>query len=282
MTLTHERASDVESGSADHPDHHRDDQQRQRDDRADRTARVLREAARTHGGRRRALVDEAIRLNLPVARSLASRYRNRGQPREDLEQVACLALTVAAQRFEPARGKDFLSYAVPTIRGELKRHFRDAAWTVRPPRRVQEARTEISEARADLAQDLGRAPSTAEVAAEVGCRVDDVAEAWAADHCFRPASLEERSPGEAGQAWADVLGADEQGFDHAEAVAMLAPACRDLSHRDQRIVFLRYYEDWPQGQIAREIGVSQVQVSRLLAKILATLRADLLGAAPPR
>lgn len=278
MTITHERVPDSHADGSDHHDHPQHHGWGDRAERAERTATVLAQAARTHGGRRRALVDEAIRLNLPVARALASRYRNRGQSKEDLEQVACLALTVAVQRFEPGRGKEFLSYAVPTIRGELKRHFRDAGWTVRPPRRLQETRAAIPEVRAALAQELGRTPSAVEVAEELGCEVEEVTEAGATDHCFRPASLEDRGRDDAGQAWADLLGADDRGFDRAEAVAMLAPACRDLSRRDQRIVFLRYFQEWPQGQIAQEIGVSQVQVSRLLTRILATLRADLLEA----
>lgn len=244
---------------------------RTRAERSRRTADVLARAARTWGQGRQALLNEAIWLNLPVARALAARYRNRGQSREDLEQVAFLALTRAVQGFEPGKGKDFLVYAVPTITGELKRFFRDAAWTVRPPRRLQELQAQVGPATEALTQELGRTPTAHELANRLSCSAADVAEAQRTEDSFRPQSLEDRGPTE-GQALSDVLGQEEPGYANAEASATLKPLFRDLTSRERRIVHLRFYEQWSQRQIADDIGVTQMQVSRLLSGILAGLR----------
>lgn len=253
-----------------------------RAERARRTTDVLQRAARAEGRERQALLNQAITLNLPVARSLAARYRNRGQTQEDLEQVAYLALTRAVHGFDPERGHNFMVFAVPTIQGELKRHFRDSAWTVRPPRRIQEMQSALAEAREQLTQDLGRSPTSSELAERLDCSTDEVIEALSCDGCFSPSSLDDRGPGADGFSLADTLGADEDGFDQAEAIAMLAPICRELKPRDQRIVFLRFYKGWTQEQIAQDLGVTQMQVSRLLSRILSTLRERLTadGSAP--
>ncbi|WP_183096198.1 sigma factor, partial [Nocardioides stalactiti] len=205
-------------------------------DRKQRTAELIAEAAACEGEERDALLDQVIVINIPVARALASRYRNRGQPLEELEQVACLALTKAVHGYDPERGDDLLVFAVPSILGELKRFFRDTTWTVRPPRRIQELRPRLHRAEEDLTQSLGRPPTPAEVAAEVGCTTEDVLEAYECSTCASPDSINETPPGDAGFAWIDRLPVDDLGFRRAEAVAVLGPACRRLKPRGLRVL----------------------------------------------
>ena len=160
--------------------------------RLDRTARALAAAAATRSSRRREqLEDYVIRLNMNVAYSVASRYFERGIEHEDLLQVAYAGLTRAARDFDPDRNQDFLSYAVPTIRGELKKHFRDRGWTIRPPRRIQEMQGSIQRAQGDLSQRLGRSPRSPEIAEELDADFGDVVEALSADGCFTPSSLDQ-------------------------------------------------------------------------------------------
>lgn len=247
------------------------------DERKARTAELLAEARLTDGEERRAILEQVIVINIPVARALAARYRNRGQPLEELEQVACLALTKAVRAYDPARGDDLLVFAVPSILGELKRYFRDSTWTVRPPRRIQEIRPRIAEAEAELTQRLGRTPLPGEVADAVGCTTDDVIEAHESRTCASPDSLNDGPPGDDGFSWIERLPTEELGFRQAEAVAVLAPACRKLKLRDRRILEMRFYEQKTQQQIADELGVTQVQVSRLLQRILTDLRRSITG-----
>jgi len=247
------------------------------DDRKQRTAALIAQAAECDGEERRMLLDQVIVLNIPVAKALASRYRNRGQPLEELEQVACLALTKAVQGYDPARGDDLLVFAVPSILGELKRYFRDATWTVRPPRRIQELRPRISAAEEMLTQQLGRPPRPSEIADEVGCTTDDVLEAHESGTCASPDSLNDSPPGDSTFSWIERLPSEDLGFRRAEAVAVLGPACRGLKPRDRRILELRFYEQKTQQQIADELGVTQVQVSRLLQRILTDLRRSITG-----
>lgn len=242
------------------------------DERKERTARLLARAADLTGDERSRLLDEVVVLNIPVARSLAARYRNRGMPLEDLEQVACLALTKVVRAYRPDRGEDLLVFAVPSILGELKRHFRDASWTVRPPRRLQELRPLISAARESLSSELGRSPTVTEIAEEVGRPVDEVAEAIACFDCATPASLDEVMPSGEGATLGDRISVVDSGFDQAEVVALLGPACRKLRGRDRDIIRMRFYEQRTQREIADELGVTQVQVSRLLARIMRDLR----------
>lgn len=249
------------------------------DERKRRTAELIAEAAACEGEERQVLLDQVILLNIPVAHALASRYRNRGQPPEELEQVACLALTKAVRAYDPARGDDLLVFAVPSILGELKRYFRDSTWTVRPPRRIQELRPQLNEAEAELTQRLGRPPRPSEIAELVGCTTDDVLEAIECGTCASPDSLQDTPPGEPGFAWIDRLPTEDLGFQRAEAVAVLGPACRRLKGRDRQILHMRFYEQKTQQQIAEELGVTQVQVSRLLHRILADLRRSITGAA---
>lgn len=247
--------------------------------RRERTSVVLAAAAATRSGSRRAeLLEYVVRINMGVARSVASRYLNRGIDEDDLLQVAYMALTRAARDFNPERHDDFLSYAVPTMRGELKKHFRDQGWTVRPPRRVQETQARITRAEGELLQNLGRSPLPSEIAAHIGAEVDDVIEALAADGCFAPASLDRplaRADGEGAASLGDFLGEDDTTQPAAEARVALAPVVRRLKERDRRILYMRFFEERTQQEIADDIGVTQMQVSRLLSRILRDLREDL-------
>jgi len=256
-------------------------EQAEPDDRKQHTAELIAQAAACEGDDRLAILDQVIVLNIPVARALASRYRNRGQPLEELEQVACLALTKAVRAYDPGRGDDLLVYAVPSILGELKRYFRDVTWTVRPPRRIQELRPRLAAAEEQLTQQLGRPPSPREVADAVGCSTEDVLEAHDSATCASPDSLNEGPPGDVDFSWIERLPTEELGFPHAEAVAVLAPACRRLKSRDRRILRLRFYDQLTQQQIADELGVTQVQVSRLLQRILTDLRRSITGPRGP-
>ena len=247
------------------------------EERKRRTAELLAKAHEGGGEPRQDLLDEVIVLNIPVAKSLAARYRNRGQPLEELEQVACLALTKSVYAFRPDRGEDLLVFAVPSILGELKRHFRDSTWTVRPPRRLQELRARLAAAEEELTQSLGRPPRPAEIADYLEVSEDDVLEAIECGGCASPDSLQDQPSGDAGLALIDRLPEEDPGFEHSEAVAMLGPACRRLKGRDRWILHLRFYEQMTQQQIADELGVTQVQVSRLLQRILTDLRRSITG-----
>jgi RNA polymerase sigma-B factor len=247
--------------------------------RRERTARALSAIAETGSDRRRQeLLDYVVRINMGVARTVAGRYFSRGIDEDDLVQVAYMALTRAARDFDAHRHKDFLSYAVPTIRGELKKHFRDQGWMVRPPRRVQETQARITQVETALAQALGRPPRPSEIAAKLDLDVEEVVEALAADGCFSPSSLDRpvAASGEAGGVpLGDFLGETDPGTPAAEARVVLGPAVRGLKPRDRRIIYLRFFEQRSQQEIADEIGVTQMQVSRLLARILRDLRGEL-------
>jgi RNA polymerase sigma-B factor len=243
--------------------------------RADHTSDLLRRAKEACPADRQQLLDQVVTSHLSVATAIAARYRTRGIAAEDLQQVACLALVKAAHGYDPEVGNDFLSYAVPTIRGEIKRHFRDLGWMVRPPRRIQELQARITAAEAELSQSLGRSPRPSEIAAHLGERADDVNEALATVGCFTPSSLD-RPAGENGtMAISDLLGGEDVAQGAVEARAMLAPVVRRLAERDRRILLLRFFRGWTQQEIAEDIGVTQMQVSRLLTRILSDLRKGL-------
>jgi RNA polymerase sigma-70 factor (sigma-B/F/G subfamily) len=249
-------------------------------DRAERTHELLRAAQGADAATIARLHEEIVLLNIEVAESIVMRYRNRGVPVEDLVQVACLGLVKAARGFDPDKSDNFLSYAVPTILGEVKRFFRDNAWVVRPPRRIQELQAEISALSARIMHETGRPASPEAIAKELKTPLSEVVEALAADGCFAPSSLDRTSggPDDEGGSLADVLGDDDPGFAHAEAVVALRPICRRLSERDRRIVYLRFFHEWTQARIAQEFGVTQMQVSRLLSRILRDMRAELSDA----
>jgi RNA polymerase sigma-B factor len=224
--------------------------------------------------RRRELVDELVRVNMGMARSIAFRYRHRGINDEDLEQVAYLALARAAQVYDHGSGHDFMAYAVPCIRGEIRRYFRDHGWMVRPPRRIQEIQCRITAAASDLTIDLGHSPTAGELAPVLGEAESDVREAMAANGCFFPTSLDQPVP-TVSPSVGDTLGHEETGLGGAEARVVLAPVVRRLSDRERRILGMRFFAGCTQQEIAEEIGVTQMQVSRLLSDLMAHLRAEL-------
>jgi len=245
---------------------------KQRRDQATRDL-LTRAAATTDEETRQKLLDEAIELNLGIAHSIAGRFRGRGVEAEDLEQVAYLGLVKAARSYRPDSGTPFLAYAVPTIRGEVKRYFRDCSWTVRIPRRLQELQGSIASVRPRLVQDLQRDPTLEEIAAELNCDVAEVEAAIAADGCFSVLSLDRPVDGESTANLADTIADEEDtAFERTEAVAVLEPVLSDLAPRERKILELRFVEGHTQADIGAEIGVSQMQVSRLLRGILDRLR----------
>jgi RNA polymerase sigma-B factor len=253
-----------------------------RRDRDDRTTDLLRAAARTTGTARRRLLDQVVIENLGLADAVSHRYARRGVDAEELRQVAYLGLVAAAQRFDPDRGHDFASFAVPTMLGEVKRHFRDRVWAVRPPRRVQELRSAMTAAADELCQVLGATPSEDELAEHLGTDPAEIREAQQCGQYYAALSIDQAVSGAEteGLTLADVVGAAEAGYDHAEAIVALTTACRDLSSRDAHIVYRRYYCGWTQHEIGAEIGVTQMQVSRLLKRILGQLRTSIGGPVP--
>jgi RNA polymerase sigma-B factor len=246
-------------------------------DRRAMTAQLL---AELHGTEdevdREVLRAEVVVLNMGVARAIAHRYRQRGLAEDDLVQAAYVGLVKAVNGFDPAHERDFMSYAVPTISGEVKRYFRDFGWAVRPPRRVQELQGSIARVSGELTQQLGRSPKPSEVAEHLGVDVEDVIEALAADGAFTPASLDVPVGIDGAATLGDLMPAqDAADFTSAEARVVLGPAVRRLGARDRRILELRFFAGWTQEQIARDIGVTQMQVSRLLSRILKELREEL-------
>jgi RNA polymerase sigma-B factor len=245
--------------------------ERERAERARRTEEIVDEAAGAHGAHREVLLEELVRANMGVARSIAARYRHRGVPQEDLEQVAYLALVRVAHSYDPSRGHDFMSYAVPSIRGEVRRYFRDQGWMIRPPRRVQEMQGRLAVTESELATDLGHPPSATELAREMDEPVADVEEALTANGCFTPTSLDRPTATEA-TSIGDQMGEPESGMSAAEARVVLAPVVRRLSPRERKILEMRFFADRTQKEIGEEIGVTQMQVSRLLSGLLAKMR----------
>ena len=254
--------------------------QRERRDRGERTERVLGQLDDARDGdQRKELVAELIRLNMPVARSIAVRYRRRGIAEEDLEQVAYLALVRVANTYDHSTGHDFLSYAVPSILGALRKQFRDSGWTVRPPRRIQEAQQAINQARSDMLQQLGREPRVAELAETLDLDEETVIEALSADGCYTPASLDRPvgtdSESDGGsRTLGSVLGSDDPDYTSCEARVMLRPLLARLEQRDRTVLRLRFVDGLTQREVGEEIGVTQMQVSRILSRIFNTLREE--------
>jgi RNA polymerase sigma-B factor len=223
------------------------------------------------------LIHEVVELNMGVADALASRYRGRGIADEDLRQVAYVGLVRAAQNHDPSTGHDFLSYAVPTIRGVLRKHFRDFGWMVRPPRRIQELQAAAFEAQTKLAHRLGRSPSMQELATELCMSRPDVEEALAAEGCFTPTSLDRPTNIDSRATVGDLLGDPDPGQSAAEARVVLGPLVRQLCERDRLVLRMRFFDGSTQEEIAHEIGVTQTQVSRILGRVLGELREGLEG-----
>jgi len=242
---------------------------------ADHTQQILGEARTATAETRAALHEEAVTAHLWLADSLARRYQRRGEDLEDLVQVARSGLVEAVQRYDPECGS-FLGFAVPTISGVLKRHFRDHGWLVRPPRRTQELAAQVRQQWPDLVQELRGDPTDAEVADRIGQPVDAVREAGQASQWYTSASLDAALTAGAAFAAGDG-GAD---LERAEARLIVARAWQQLEPDEQRLLILRFYDDRSQSDIAARIGTSQMQVSRLLARTLRRLRSIIAGSEP--
>jgi RNA polymerase sigma-B factor len=244
--------------------------------RADRTRFLLEAAAAAASpAERTALEGRVIETNLAVAAQIAARYHNRGVAHDDLEQVAYLALVKAVRRYEYAPDRDFLSFAVPTIRGELRRHFRDVGWTIRPTRRVQETQTRITQAEGALLQRLGRSPRPSEIAEYLDLDPDVVLEALSANGCFNPSSLESTMTADDGQV-TERLGEEDAGFHNVETRVLLRPLLAHLTDRERIMLEMRFFRGATQAEVGEAIGVTQMQVSRLLSDLMTRLREQLM------
>jgi RNA polymerase sigma-B factor len=212
---------------------------------------------------------------LPLARQLARRYQRPEEPFDDLFQVACLGLVKAIDRFDLSRDVAFSSYAVPTILGEIKRYFRDRTWSVRVPRDLQELALRVDRKVSELATDLRRQPTVAEIAEAVGIEEEDVLEALEASGAYRATSLStpRGNEDEAGETLGDTVGTAEEGFGLAEQRATLEQLMRAVTPREREVLRLRFEEDLTQAEIGERIGVSQMQVSRIIRQSIARLRA---------
>jgi RNA polymerase sigma-B factor len=232
--------------------------------------RLLAHYARTRDPATRAALVERF---LPLARQLARRYRRGGEPLEDLEQVASLGLLKAIDRFDPARPTAFSSFAVPTILGELKRHFRDHGWAVRVPRELQELAMRMEPESEELARELGRSATPEEIARRVGVTTEQVLEAREAAGAYRAASLDQpqHEREDAGEPYAATVGAEDPGYRRAEDAATADRLMDVLTDRERAVLHLRFREDLTQSEIGRRIGVSQMHVSRLVRDALARL-----------
>jgi len=214
---------------------------------------------------------------LPLAIHLAGRFRNRGEPFDDLSQVANLALIKAVDGFDPERWVSFSSYAVPFIVGELKRHFRDKTWQIRVPRRLQELSLQLNRVTDDLTQRLGRSPKVSDLAEELGVSEEEVIEGLEAAGAYHSLSLDAPTGGEEGNATlVDLIGDDDNEMNEVDARVALPPLLATLPPREQKILAMRFFGNLTQSQIASELGISQMHVSRLITKALATLRRALL------
>jgi RNA polymerase sigma-B factor len=227
---------------------------------------------------RAALRDEIVTIHLPLARHVARRFANRGEPEADLAQVATVGLLHAVDRFDPFRGSEFLSFAIPTIMGEVRRYFRDHGWSMRVPRRLKEMHLAINGAVADLAQTNGRAPSPSDLAAHLGVPLDAVLEGLQAAHAYQSSSLDAPTGDDPdAPALMDTLGDEDPALDSVEYREALQPLLAKVPPRERRVLALRFFGNLTQTQIAQEIGVSQMHVSRLLAATLTQLRTGLLA-----
>jgi RNA polymerase sigma-B factor len=218
--------------------------------------------------------DELIGRFMRLAERVAHRYVRPGEPIDDLLQVARLALVKAVDRFDPGRGVAFSSYAVPTITGELKRFLRDTSWALHVPRALQEQAIRVEQATDRLWRRLQRSPSVAELAAELGVNTEKVLEALEGHAARRAASLDapRTGPDDEETSLGDTIGIEDAGFELSEERASVAPALRSLRSRERRILYLRFVDDLTQSEIAERVGVSQMQVSRLIRQALEELR----------
>ena len=255
---------------------------RTHDDAPDTATAFARLAAMAEGPERDAVRDALVRAWLPMAHRIAGRFRNRGESLEDLRQVAAMGLVKAVDRYDPERGA-FESYAVPTITGEIKRHFRDRMWTLRVPRRVQDLRNKVRVARRELSQTAGSGePSVADMAAQAGLTEEEVKAGMEALDSFSALSLDaEMSAGEDGYSLADTLGACDTAYDTVVDREAAKEGLRRLPERERAILYMRFFEDMTQNRIADHLGISQMHVSRLISRSCARVRDEALGRTTP-
>ncbi|MFG2785343.1 SigB/SigF/SigG family RNA polymerase sigma factor [Streptomyces prunicolor] len=249
-------------------------------DDAPRTAAAFARLSHLPGGPERdALRDELVRVWLPMSERIAGRYRGKGEPYEDLRQVAAVGLVKAVDGYDPERGHAFESYAVPTVTGEIKRHFRDHMWALHVPRRVQELRNGVRIALRDLAATgSDRRPSIAEIAEYAQLSEEDVQAGLEALDSFTALSLDAETPGEdPGMTLAGLLGENDAGFDLVVDREAVKPALRTLPERERTILYLRFFQGMTQSRIAEQLGVSQMHVSRLITHSCATVRERVLA-----
>ena len=247
----------------------------------DRTARAREDRKlleRYHKEGDRAAREALVERFLPLARQLARRYQRGSEPLDDLIQVASLGLLKAIDRFEPDRPSAFSSFAVPTILGELKRHFRDRGWSVRVPRDLQEMAVRVERVAEELSHGLGRAPTPGEIAESIGATAEQVLEAREAAGAYRAVSLDRpREDDEEGEGMTEAMGAEDPGFGLAEDAATVERLMGVLTDREREVLQLRFVEDLTQSEIGARVGVSQMHVSRLIRQAIARLR-DAAGA----
>ncbi len=227
----------------------------------------------TDDPRRPVLRERLVAGFLPVAHHIAARYRNRGEPLDDLEQVGAVGLLKAVDRYDPAHERHFLSYAIPTITGEIQRHFRDQTWVIRVPRALKDLQGPVRQAVNELSAQLQRAPRPSEIAARLGIGVEQVIEALQAHDAYSPTSFE--TPVNDGQVLSDTVGGWDAELEQAEYRHTLRPLLAGLPERERTILVLRFFENMTQTQIAARVGISQMHVSRLLAQTLVQLRRQL-------
>jgi RNA polymerase sigma-B factor len=221
--------------------------------------------------------DGLVALHLPLVEHCARRFRNRGEPFEDLVQVGTIGLIKSIDRFEVDRGVEFSTYATPTIIGEIKRHFRDKGWAIRVPRRLQELRMQIGATTAELTQTLGRSPTPRELAEALDCSVEEIVEGIESSNAYSTLSLDasDDSGDDGGVSMLDMMGLDDDELEQIEIRESIKPLLEALPSREKRILLLRFFKNKTQSEIAAEIGVSQMHVSRLLSRTLDQLRTSL-------
>ncbi|MFJ8595347.1 RNA polymerase sigma factor SigF [Streptomyces sp. NPDC093598] len=247
------------------------------DDAPDTAAAFARLVRLPEGPERKALRDELVEAWLPMAERIAVRFRGRGEALEDLYQVAALGLVKAVDHYDPARGNAFEAYAVPTVTGEIKRHFRDHMWTLHVPRRVQDLRNRVRHAAKELSQTTpGRSPTVAEIAEYAQLTEGEVRTGMEALECFSALSLEAEMPGTDGYALGDAIGGPDPAFDIVVNRVAVRPCLEALPERERIILYLRFFKGMTQSRIAEQLGISQMHVSRLLSGCFAHLREELL------
>lgn len=226
---------------------------------------------------RRAVVrDELVTMHLPLVQHLARRYRHRGESVEDLVQVGTVGLIKAIDRFDVTRDVEFSTYATPTILGEIKRHFRDRTWAVRVPRRMQELQAQVTSRSEQLTRTLHRAPTVRELAASLDVSEDDILEAIEARHAYSTDTID-NGDDDGSASVTSRLGVDDRAFEAVDDRETLRPLLDQLTERERRIILLRFFHNMSQTQIAEELGMSQMHVSRLLSRSLAELRSGMLA-----